>query len=1021
MFHFVLTAITAISLGITAPDGTEWQNPENLSLGKEAAHAWFFSFKDLESARKVLPENSSYWKSLDGDWKFKWSPSPAKRPVGFQAVEYDVTSWDTIQVPGSWNIQGLQKDGTQKYGTPIYVNVNVPFWHEKKVDDWKGGVMRTPPTNWTMFEARNEIGSYKRSFTIPQEWKGREIYIDFNGVDSFFYLWINGKYVGFSKNSRNLAQFDITPYVQDGENTVAVEVYRNSDGSNLEAQDMWRLPGIFRTVAIESRPKIHISELKVTPCGNTLRVETSLNEPKKQKGYSLTYKLYECELYSDANSPVATFARQEFDDVIGLPNARKWSAEEPYRYVLIGELTDWKGKVTDVVSSYVGFRDVEIKDVSAEDDEYGLAGKYFHINGKCVKLRGVNRHETEPERGHAIRRESMVRDVMLMKRANINHVRNSHYPDDPYWYYLCDKYGIYLMDEANTESHHYGYEEASLSHPMEWRKAHIDRMMAMMKANYNHPSIVIWSMGNEAGPGENFLATYNAAKEYDPMRPVQYERNNDYSDIGCRQYPPVDWVRNVATGKADEKYPYHINEFAHSMGNALGNFADYWASMDSNNYFIGGCIWDWVDQSMYNYTSDGTRYLAYGGDYGDYPNDAEFLMNGVLFGDRSPKPQYYEVKKVYQPVYTSLKNGKVEIFNRQYFCRTNLDCRWELVLDGDVIDKGTYDINSLKPREKRLVEIPPYSENHHGALYLNVYFTQKEKTPWADKGYEVAKDQILLNASVRKGTAMSVKAGALRAKAENGRYSVCGDDFHATFNTRTATLDSYSVKGRKIVSGGAFEPARAAINNDAWMMESWEKNEIYNLKHSATLTKVVKEQDGSIELQFTTFVHGQTDSTLNFRQHQTWRIDPDGTLTLSTKSEVSNPQFTLGRFGFAFTLPKEFDTAEYCGRGPEENYCDRKTSAFVGKYTLTIDTQKTLQYTKPQECGNHEEVSTLTLRDKDGYGITIVPVTNTWDRSGMPEARMTFSIQCWDLRDMKAAGHIYQLPEAGETRLLVNA
>ncbi len=266
------------------------------------------------------------------------------------------------------------------------------------------------------------------------------------------------------------------------------------------------------------------------------------------------------------------------------------------------------------------------------------------------------------------------------------------------------------MDEASTESHRYGYEEASLSHPAEWRDAHVDRMMAMMKANYNHPSVIIWSMGNEAGPGENFLATYNAAKELDPIRPVQYERNNDYSDIGCRQYPSVDWVNEVAGGKADVKYPYHINEFAHSMGNALGNFADYWAAMDSNNNFIGGCIWDWVDQSMYNYTPDGRRYLAYGGDYGDRPNDAEFLMNGVLFGDRSPKPQYFEMKKVYQPVYTSLRNGRIEIFNRQYFCNVDLDCRWELVLDCSVIDEGSFDINGLKPRERKTFTIPPYSD-----------------------------------------------------------------------------------------------------------------------------------------------------------------------------------------------------------------------------------------------------------------------------------------------------------------------
>ena len=636
-----------------APAGNEWESPQLLGFNKETPHAWFFSFGDVESARKVLPENSSLWMSLDGDWKFHWAPNPDERPVGFFSKDYDDSSWDMIPVPSNWNVVGIGKDGSQKYGTPIYVNINVPWWTEVKPGDWKFGVMRTPPENWTAFKVRNEVGSYRRNFEVPKDWDGKRVFINFDGVDSFFYLWINGKYVGFSKNSRNLAQFDITEYLTSGTNTVAVEVYRYSDAGNLEAQDMFRLPGIFRTVALEAKPVVSVRDIRVTPSMTSLKVDASVSGPAG-KGFSISYRLYENAIYSDDNSLVAEFPSQAASCTLDYPQAKAWSAEAPHRYTLVGELKDASGKTLDIFSTVVGFREVCIKDTPAEEDEFGLAGRYFYLNGKPVKLRGVNRHETEPSMGHAITREVMEEDIRLMKQANVNHVRNSHYPDDPYWYYLCDKYGIYLMDEANIESHHYRYKEASLSHPVEWKDAHVARMVEMVASDYNHPSVIIWSMGNEAGPGKNFEYVYSAARDMDPMRPIQYERNNDISDIGCSQYPRVDWVRKVATGQGDVKYPYHINEFAHSMGNALGNFAQYWQSIDSTNFFMGGAIWDWVDQSLWNYTPEGVRYLASGGNFGDVPNDGQFVMNGVLNGDRSPKPQYFEVKKVYQNLNTYL-------------------------------------------------------------------------------------------------------------------------------------------------------------------------------------------------------------------------------------------------------------------------------------------------------------------------------------------------------------------------------
>ncbi len=488
---------------------------------------------------------------------------------------------------------------------PIYCNQPVIFKHTKVVGDWKGGVMREPNKDWTTYKYRNEVGSYRRTFRIPEDWREREVYINFDGVNSFFYLWINGKYVGFSKNSRNTASFNISDYLVKGENMVAVEVYRNSDGSFLEAQDMYRLPGIFRDTYLTSTSKVELRDMKIntdlTAGGASVEVNAMLRNlgAKAVKGYSLTYSVYQNKLYSDeivgqVGKPVVseTFvldkdASRNVSTRFEIAGARLWSAEEPNRYTLVAELKDKKGKTIDIVSSYFGICKVEIRDTEAKDDEFGLKGRYFYVNNKPVKLKGVNRQEINPNSGNSITHEQMEEEIMIMKRGNINHVRNSHYSCDPYWYYLCDKYGIYLEDEANLESHEYYYGKESLSHVPEFEDAHVARVMELVHAHVNHPSIVIWSLGNEAGPGKNFVAAYNAIKAYDVSRPVQYERNNDIVDMGSNQYPPIPWTREAVKGTFNIKYPFHISEYAHSMGNAGGNLEDYWEAIESTNFFCG--------------------------------------------------------------------------------------------------------------------------------------------------------------------------------------------------------------------------------------------------------------------------------------------------------------------------------------------------------------------------------------------------------------------------------------------------
>ena len=1011
-----------------APDGNEWKDPQRYSLNKELPHNWFFSFADRQSAMKVLPENSTYWKSLDGIWKFNWAPVPEERPGDFYRNDYDVNGWDNIKVPSNWQIEGIQRDGTQKYGTPIYVNVRYPFWYEVEVDDWKNGVMRTPPEEWTMFKARNEVGFYKRTFTVPDEWKGMEVFIDFDGVDSFFYLWINGKYVGFSKNSRNAARFNISRYLVPGENQVAVEVYRNGDGSFFEAQDMFRLSGIFRTVALEAKPKIHVRDIKVTPgFEDSLKTEGVLNiqtdiageGDKGGRGLSIDWHLYKNRLYSDELEYVASFKGKDANSSLACGTIGKWSAEAPHRYTLVGELKSRSGKVLDVFSTVVGFRDVEIKDTPASEDEFGIAGRYFYVNGKPVKLRGVNRHETAPEVGHAIGRDVMEKDLMMMKRANINHVRNSHYPDDPYWYYLCDKYGIYLIDEANIESHPYHYGKESLSHVPEFRGAHVARMMEMMHSNYNHPSVIIWSMGNEAGPGVDFAFTYVRAKEYDPMRPVQYERNNNVSDIGCRQYPEVDWVRRVASGKAQVKYPYHINEFAHSMGNALGDFADYWKIMDSNNHFIGGAVWDWVDQSLYNYGKDGTEYLAYGGDFGDFPNDGQFVMNGLVFGDRTPKPQYWEVQKVYQPIYTRyLGDGRIEVFNRNYFESIDAVLKYYTVYEDDIPPFKEKEIR-LEPRTKEIFELEIGELPEGVQSYILLDYVSKKGLPWTNGAESsISFDHLL----IQEGRPYDVP--------EQCRVS----GFRVEFDDASGTLARLSYDGADVIipgEGPVLNPFRAFVNNDGWIYKQWFAEGLDRLEHHTVASSRTDNADGSYSMKYTVESYAPNGSRIltagnqgyhviedcpeltdvvRFTTEQVWTVYPDGRIVFDADISSSKPQLIPGRMGFLFKLPAAFDKFSYYGLGPWENYCDRKTASFMACFGGEVSSNVT-PYTKPQDMGNHEDVSWVKLSDGKNCGIMVRALGNSV--KGAPV--MSMSVLPYSAMELVMAAHPHQLPRNGDT------
>ncbi len=1041
-------AISSISAEENAPTGLEWEQEQNLHLNKEKAAATFASFSDLNSALKILPENSKWWRSLNGSWKFNWSKDPQSRPIGFFLPDYDVSNWKEIKVPSSWQTQG--------FGTPIYSNQPYPFERS-----WPYVMKEPSDKRYTSYKERNPVGSYRRSFEVPADWDGREIYMQFDGVDSFFYLWINGKYVGFSKDSRNPARFNISPYLQKGENTVAVEVYRHSDGAYLECQDMFRLSGIFRTVSIMALPKVHIRDffihtnpaepgnwalLPVDPVNPgkidgpwrllvDIDVQNLFPRSRNLEGYSVSMNLYDevgkvVAPIPPKDAPYDGITQKELR-LTGLKdfktslmaiyaNPKLWSAEKPNLYTLVIELKDKEGKTVEMVSSQVGFRNVTIKD------------SYFMVNGQKVKVKGVNRHESNPSTGHFVTREQMEEEVAMMKRANINHVRCSHYPADPYFYYLCNKYGIYVQDEANIESHGYYYGKESLSHPVEWMPAHVDRIMSMVERNKNNPCVVMWSLGNEAGPGRNFQVAEKLIKARDLSRPTHYERNNEIVDLGSNQYPSVGWTQGMAANK-DFPKPYYISEYAHNMMNALGNLADYWEAIESSDRIMGGAIWDWIDQGLYKTLPNGKKMLCYGGDFNDYPNSGQFVFNGTILADLTPEPGYFEVKHVYQNIKASLKDGKIAIFNKNFFQDlSDYDVVWTLTQDGREIAKGLLPLPKVAPRQT--VEIPMDflpSRNVAGSEYaLRIGFHLKKDMPWAKKGYELAFDQLILPTTGEKSM-FQAPEGPLDLQYGNKRdIIVKGKDFSVRFDTKTGALNQYTMKGQPMLKTPMIVNAvRCASSNEPWVLVKSMEHGLRDLKHELLSSTVVK-QGSTVKVKQSIKVSGKrseklidygnnvtkiepvkkplSDFNTHFINNLEWTIYADGTVTCQSVLLPRGATIDLLRLGYELQLPGSFANVAYYGRGPQENYADRKTGMPLGIYSTTAK-QSVFPYGRPQDTGNHEETRWVTITNEAGDGLIFGALGTPFAFSAIP----------YTTTDLINANHTAQLPEETDKTVLV--
>jgi len=616
----------------------DWENEQIIGINKEAPHSQYVPYSSLSQSTADVAVNSPYLLSLNGIWKFNWVKHPNLRPVDFYRDDYDVKAWDDIDVPSCWEMKG--------YGTPIYSNVTYP--HERNPPK----ILGNPPANYTQAKEPDPVGSYRRDFTLPADWSGKQVLIHFDGVMSAFYLWINGQKVGYSEGSMTPAEFDVTKYLKPGINSVSAEVYRWSDGSYLEDQDFWRLSGIYRDVYLYAVPKIHLWDFSLKGAFNDdlTRADLNIDLTFRNAGGSGSNT---CDVFlskygqvPDMKNPLVSIPVKQVSTKTGLKISKSvavdrpllWSAEIPNLYQVTFVLKDASGNTSEVISTPWGFRKIEIKD------------QQLWVNGKNILIKGVNRHEHDPFTGRYVSLEVMKRDVELFKQFNINTVRTSHYPNHPDFYKLCDIYGVYVIDEANVESHGMGYGEASLAKNPLWQKAHIDRVVRMVERDKNHPSIIIWSMGNEAGGGVNFEASRDAIKARDTERPVHYERNNEVADIESTMYPALDRLEQA--GKKDDPRPFLMCEYAHAMGNAVGNLKEYWEVINSYKRLIGGCIWDWVDQGLAKPVpgKEGEYFFAYGGDFGDQPNDGNFCINGLTTPDRQITPKMYEVKKVYQNV-----------------------------------------------------------------------------------------------------------------------------------------------------------------------------------------------------------------------------------------------------------------------------------------------------------------------------------------------------------------------------------
>lgn len=951
---------------IHAQDLPAWQNPDIVHINREKAHATFFSFESENLALEGEKEQSPNFISLNGTWKFKYSENPATRPFEFYKTSYNVNQWDDIHVPGNWEFQG--------FGIPIYVNI--PY-------EWT-----SDPHPPSVPLEKNPVGSYRRDFELTKKWIGKQVYIHFGAVKSAFYLWINGEKVGYSQGSKTPAEFNISPYLHPGKNTVALEVYRWSDGSWLECQDFWRISGIERDVYLEAKSNVHVEDYFCYPTllnnykDGFMNLDLSLvNMGSSDEEVTVRCKLFEKNntesIWEDEIRALAGSLKSDsLQTSAFIRNVLPWSAEIPNLYTLVIEIVSSKGKLYDALSSKIGFRTSEI-----------LNGQLL-INGKAILLKGVDRHEHDPNTGHSVSREMMLKDISLMKQYNINAVRTSHYPNDPYWYELCDEYGLYVIDEANIESHGMGYKpDRTLGNNPVFKLSHLDRTMRMVERDKNHPSVIIWSLGNEAGDGICFNATYDWIKARDTSRPVQYERatSGRNTDIFCPMYMKIPDMIKYA--QSIQSKPLIQCEYAHAMGNSSGNLQDYWDVIEAYDQLQGGFIWDWVDQGIAAHTADGEFYWAFGGDFGpkDVPSDSNFCMNGLVFPDRKPHPGLEEVKKVYQyidfeplPFQTDI----IRIKNKYDFMALDgIVILWNLMAEGKVLESGEIDPRGLPAGKSQNFDFMMTKDlaDRDVEYFLTFKAVTKKINGLIPEGAVIAYEQFQL--TQRKPVSQTVSDWLETSnklpefKEKDSIISISASGVVYTLNKITGIIQSIVVGKKKMMDSGPTPNFwRAPIDND--FGNKMNKRLVFWKDYASSL-EALEFSWSPDSLTFyvqTKYVNPDRKSGLNL----TYVFNGNGELAI-IQDLLINPYLAdypeIPAFGMRLVLPASLSNIIYFGRGPHENYIDRNKSALVGQYISSVDEQY-VPYPAPQENGNKTEVRWLVLKDQEGDGLMF---------SGLPE------------------------------------
>ncbi len=1041
-------ALLPIMAGAALPGAPDWENEQVLHINTEPPRTTSVPFATVAQAVSGEFSDSPYYLSLNGTWKFQWSPRPELRPADFFHTNYLATAWSDLEVPSNWEMKG--------FGTPIYLGSGYPF----KLDPPR--VTGVPPTNWTTFAQRNPVGSYRKTIELPASWHDRRVFIHFDGVDSAFYLWVNGGYVGFSKDSRTPAEFDVTEFLHPGPNQFAVEVYRWSDGSYLEDQDMWRLSGIFRPVYLYSTAAARICDFTVrTDLDADGRAATLQIQPVLAAHHlSLSNWTVRARLFDARRCPVfpaelsrdaAEILNPDFNTRIldermpqrgepkfawleaRVPDPALWTAETPNLYTLVLTLNDSSGKVVEADRCRIGFRKIEIRD-----------GQLL-LNGRAIRLRGVNRHEVDPDGGHALSHERMVEDITLMKQANINAVRTCHYPDDPFWYDLCDRYGIYVLDEANICTHG---TRGALANDPRWTGAFLDRAQRLAGRDKNHPSVIIWSMANESSYGPNFAAVSGWLHTFDPTRPVHYEGAQGLSndpptvDIIGRFYPRLttepyakandpwnlrwDKLEQIARRTNDQR-PVLATEYAHAMGNAVGNLPEYWSEIYAHPRLLGGFIWEWCDQGLHQKTAGGQRFTAFGGDFGDVPNHGGFSIKGLVSAERQPFPKYWEVKKVYQPVTLTpvhLQPGRITltVINRNAFINlAEYGVRWTVThSDGSLIQSGVLPPINGAAGGQTAVKIPvaPVPRTKPGEAYwLRVSFHTRTNSAWSPAGFEVAWQQWQLEAAnVRQRVPAEPKCGAVTLVQAGDLVRVATTNFSATFSRCAGTLTSLQWDGREMLAtnelaGPVLQLFRAPTDNDKgfgqWLARDWRDAGLSNCVRRVDSFKVVPTRAGEV---FLTTVATSTGVRGGYRLQTTWAVRGDGLLSMNNLFQPIGQLPWLPRIGLVMHLAPEWEDLCWCGRGPWENYSDRQASADLGIWRSTVAGQY-VSYVRPQENGNKEDTLWLELTDRSGQGYRIAAEATPF----------SFSALHFSAADLAAARHNYELRPRSEIILSLDA